>query len=76
MRKLNGKVIYLKVVHRIVAKLAPNWKKKKLYTRSYEILNTKKVSILSDLKVVSFVHKSLFYRPEHNAKEGIHQNGF
>ena len=42
------------------------------YTKNYQILCRKSISMLTGLKVSSLAFKSVFYRPEHNLKIGTH----
>ena len=45
-----------------------------LYTKSYQLFCRKKISMLAGLKISSLEYKSVFYRLEHNAKEGMKFN--
>ena len=44
----------------------------KIYSKSYQILCRKRISMLTGLKMLSLICKCVFYRPEHNAKRGHH----
>ena len=61
------------LVHEIGAKLVSNWEQSMLYTKSYQVLLRKRVSMLTSLKVSSFACKCVFYRPELNAKWENHE---
>ena len=41
------------------------------YTKSYQILHKKRVSLLTSLKVSTLVCKCVFYRSEHNAEQDL-----
>ena len=49
-----------------------NWYQiqKKTYTKSFQILCRKKISMLTGLKVSPLAHKCVFYRPDHNTNGG------
>ena len=40
-----------------------------LYTRRWQVLHRKSISLLTSLKVSSLAFKCVFYRPENNAKQ-------
>ena len=60
------------LTHGAGAKLVSNWKQNMLYTKSKQTYCRKRVSIVTDLKVSPLTCKSVFYRPECNAKGGTH----
>ena len=49
--------------------LVSNWEQNMLYTKNWQILHRKRISMFADLKESSLGCKCYFYRPEHNAKE-------
>ena len=59
-----------------MAKLVSNRKENMLYTKSYQVLCRKRISMLTDLKVSSFTCKYVFHRPEHNARRELHKLNF
>ena len=44
--------------------------RKKTYTKSFQILCRKKISMLTGLKVSPLARKCVFYRPDHNTNGG------
>ena len=56
--------------HGIGVKLVSNWEQSMLYTKSQQVLNRKRMSMLTALKMSSLTCKCVFYRPELNANEG------
>lgn len=56
------------IVHGIAAKLVSNWEKHFTYQK-LGTLRTKRIYMLTNLKVSSFACKYVFYRQEHNANE-------
>ena len=57
--------------HGIGTKLASAWGQNMLYTKSYQVLCRKGMSILTGLRVSSLAFKCVFYRTEHSAKGGL-----
>ena len=64
------------ILYEIGTKLGSNWEQNMLYTKSFQILCRKKMSILTGLKVSSLPCKCVFYRPEHNANGEPHEIEF
>ena len=54
--------------HGIGAKLVSNWEQSMLYTKSQQVLNKKRMSMLTALKMSSLTCKCVLYRSELNAK--------
>lgn len=57
------------------AKLVSNWEQNMLYTKKWQILRRKGISILTDWKMsflCVYVCVCVFYRPEYNVKRGEH----
>ena len=56
--------------------IGANWYQiqKKTYTKSFQILCRKKISMLTGLKVSPLACKCVFYRPDHNTNGGPHEN--
>ena len=55
--------------HEIRVKLVSNWKQSMLYTKSYQFLHRRKISMLTGLKVSSLSRKCVFYRQSENPME-------
>ena len=64
------------IVLGIGAKFVSNWEQNILYTKTYQILHRKMISMLTGLKVSSLACRCAFYRREHNAKMGPHRTEF
>ena len=62
--------------HGIGAKLVLNWEQSMLHTKSYQVLNRKRISMLTVLKVSFLTCKCAFYRPELNAKGDLMELNF
>ena len=57
----------------------PNWsqiRKNTCYILKVSNVSVEKGSMLTSLEVSSLACKCIFYRPEHNSKEGAHKTEF
>ena len=63
-------VIMFHSAYGIATKLVSNWEQCKLYTKSWQVLSRKRMSMLTPLKMSSLTCKCAFYRPKLNAKRG------
>ena len=62
--------------HGIGTKLASTWGQNMLYTKSYQVLCRKGMSMLTGLRVSSLAFKCVFYRTEHSAKGRLKEMNF